>query len=509
MSDDHGIRKRTGKDAERSGLIVLGMHRSGTSAITGALRLCGAWVGEEEELTAANSENPRGFWERRDIRNICDRLLHASGADWWKIGSFDPNAIPDDVLTEERTKFATIVSRLDGHGTWALKEPRLCLLLPALHDLVTNPVCIHIFRNPLEVARSLQTRNGFGIAAGLALWEAYNRHALATSENLPRVLVSYEALMLRPKETIDELLDCLAEMATTDLVTPSEDRLRQFIDPTLYRRRADEDESLEHLLPTQLDLWLHYRTAQIFDQERGVSIPRPTAQNLLDLETTQTSFNQHRERERELTRDLAARSRLVEDLQRRTSILTADLEDRRATITSHEATIRSHEATITSHEATITSHEATITSHEAMITRHEATIRSHEATIRSDDATILAREATIELRDATIKSQDTKFRDLMASTSWRLTAPLRFLSRTHKRFRINFRRSRKLLYWLAKGQFSRALDSFRFAPARNRMDRHSTKKIPFPARSPTLSRAYSRMPRKEHFNPLPTDRRGI
>ena len=293
MSDVQDIRERKGMDAERCGLIVLGMHRSGTSAITGALRLCGAWVGEEEELTAANSENPRGFWERRDIRNICDRLLHASGADWWKIRSFDPNAIPDDVLTEERTKFATIISRLDAHGTWALKEPRLCFLLPVLHDLITNPVCIHIFRNPLEVARSLQTRNGFGIAAGLALWEAYNRRALATSENLPRVLVSYEALMLRPKETIDKLLDCLAEMATTDLVTPSEDRLRQFIDPTLYRRRADEDESLEHLSPTQLDLWLHYRTAQIFDQERGVSIPRATAQNLLDLETTQTSFNQH------------------------------------------------------------------------------------------------------------------------------------------------------------------------------------------------------------------------
>ena len=480
MSDVQDIRERKGMDAERCGLIVLGMHRSGTSAITGALRLCGAWVGEEEELTAANSENPRGFWERRDIRNICDRLLHASGADWWKIRSFDPNAIPDDVLTEERTKFAMIVSRLDGHGTWALKEPRLCFLLPALHDLVTNPVCIHIFRNPLEVARSLQLRNGFGIAAGLALWEAYNRRALATSENLPRVLVSYEALMLRPKETIDELLDCLAEMATTDLVTPSEDRLRQFIDPTLYRRRADEDESLEHLSPTQLDLWLHYRTAQIFDQERGVSIPRATAQNLLDLETTQTSFNQHRKRERELTRDLAARSRLVEDLQRRTSILTADLEDRRATITSHEATIRSHEATITSHEAMITRHEA-------MITRHEATIRSHEATIRSDDATILARDATIELRDATIKSQDTKFRDLLTSTSWRLTAPLRFLSRTYKWFRTSLRRTRKLLSWMITGQFLRTSASFRFTPVRNRMDLHSTKGAHFPADSSTLA----------------------
>ena len=470
MSHDHGIRKRTGKDAERSGLIVLGMHRSGTSAITGALRLCGAWLGEEAELTAANSENPRGFWERRDIRTICDRLLHASGADWWKIGSFDPNAIPDDVLSEERTNFATIISRLDAHGTWALKEPRLCFLFPILQDLITNPVCIHIFRDPLEVARSLQTRNGFGIATGLALWEAYNRRALSTSEHLPRVLVSYEALISHPRETIGKLLDCLAELATTNLVTPNEDRLRQFIDPTLYRRRADEDESLEYLSPTQLDLWHHYCTGQVFKHEGNVNLPRATAQNLLDLETTQTSFNQHSDRERELTRELAARSRLVEHLQRRTSAMTADLEERRARITSQEATITSQEATITSQGATITSQEATITSHEA---------------------TILARDATIELRDAAITSQNTKIHELLASTSWRLTAPLRFLSLTYKWFRTTLRRARKLLYWLAKGQFSRALNSFRFAPTRNHTHLHSTKSTPFPAQSSALSELIS------------------
>ena len=149
---------------EPSGLIVLGMHRSGTSAVTGTLRLCGAWVGEEAELTGAGFENPRGFWERRDTRNVCDRLLHSAGADWWKIARFEPEAIPHAILAEERKKFTKIVSSLNEHRSWALKEPRLCLLLPVLRDCVSNPICIHVFRNPLEVARSLQTRNGFGIA---------------------------------------------------------------------------------------------------------------------------------------------------------------------------------------------------------------------------------------------------------------------------------------------------------------------------------------------------------
>ena len=115
-------------------LLVLGMHRSGTSAITGSLGYSGAWVGEEAELTIANVENPQGFWERRDVRELCDRLLLAAGADWWKIADFDPKAIPRATLAEQRRKFKRIVSALNEYATWTVKEPRLCLLLPVLRD---------------------------------------------------------------------------------------------------------------------------------------------------------------------------------------------------------------------------------------------------------------------------------------------------------------------------------------------------------------------------------------
>ena len=216
-----------------SALLVLGMHRSGTSVLTGALELCGAWVGEASELTEANPENPRGFWERRDVRGMCDRLLLATGADWWKVARLEPEAISHAVLQEERAQFSKIVSELDDHGTWVIKEPRLCLLLPLLRDFTTNSICIHIVRDPLEVARSLKVRNGFATSAGIALWELYNRRALSASENLPRVLVSHEELMLRPAETLEWLIEGLAEFGVTDLEAPGEDRLRQLIEPSL------------------------------------------------------------------------------------------------------------------------------------------------------------------------------------------------------------------------------------------------------------------------------------
>jgi len=63
-------------------LIVLGMHRSGTSSVTRLLNLAGAYFGPEGIATAPNEENPKGFWERRDVRSVCDTLLSSGGFDW-------------------------------------------------------------------------------------------------------------------------------------------------------------------------------------------------------------------------------------------------------------------------------------------------------------------------------------------------------------------------------------------------------------------------------------------
>ena len=75
-------------------LIVLGMHRSGTSSVTRLLNLAGAYFGPEGIATDPNAENPKGFWERRDVRAVCDGLLHGGGYDWWRIADFSVANIP-------------------------------------------------------------------------------------------------------------------------------------------------------------------------------------------------------------------------------------------------------------------------------------------------------------------------------------------------------------------------------------------------------------------------------
>ena len=343
-------------------LVVLGMHRSGTSAVTGALRLCGAWVGDEPELTGANEENPRGFWERRDIRRICDRLLQTAGAEWWKVANFDPSCIPPVTLNEQRQEFARVVSTLNDHRTWVIKEPRLCLLLPVLRDYLTNPFCIHVYRNPLEVARSLQKRNGFGIAGGIALWEAYNRHALNSAASIPRVMVSHESLMKHPVETLDELLERLEAQGVTHLARPDEEEVGRFISPALYRCKATEEEEYEYLTPSQRVLWEKLRITPIRPDGKSSPASPVARQNLLDLESSQHSIDHHKEAIRGFVLDLKGR---------------------------------------------------------------DATIRERDNTIRDRDGDIRALKRRASALNAQLEKRAAEIHDLQESNSWKITAPLR------------------------------------------------------------------------------------
>src|SRR6266508_1408860 len=81
------------------------MHRSGTSAVTRLLNMAGAYFGPEGSATQVNEENTKGFWERQDVRRLCDGLLPDAGFYWWRMGHFDVAAIPDQVRDEHLCTF--------------------------------------------------------------------------------------------------------------------------------------------------------------------------------------------------------------------------------------------------------------------------------------------------------------------------------------------------------------------------------------------------------------------
>lgn len=222
--------------------IVLGMHRSGTSAVARVLNLMGFYFGGEEVGTGRSSENEKGFWERRDVRALNDAILLDAGCDWDCLSALDLDALPGHKRAEYAALAADIVMRLDAHRPWFVKEPRLCALFPIWRDVLEMPVCVHVCRNPLEVADSLHVRNGMPLDVGLALWEAYNVRALAASANVRRVFVSYQQLLHSPMETVRSMKTALDRLGDYGLRTPSETELQHFLDASLHRRRRTAEE---------------------------------------------------------------------------------------------------------------------------------------------------------------------------------------------------------------------------------------------------------------------------
>lgn len=221
-------------------ILVLGMHRSGTSAVARLLNLMGAYFGGENVGIGASAENTKGFWERLDVRALNDSMLHNANCDWDRIAELDLDAIPGDFLDAYHRSVRDIVLKLDAHRPWFIKEPRLCVLLPLWRPALELPFCVHVFRHPLEVAYSLKARNGMPIQVGLALWEAYNTKAIESSSDLPRFFLSYSELLSSPVPVAGQLREAMSRSGGYEFRAPSNAELSGSLDGNLRHQRYED-----------------------------------------------------------------------------------------------------------------------------------------------------------------------------------------------------------------------------------------------------------------------------
>jgi hypothetical protein len=192
------------KKAAATGILVIGMHRSGTSATAGALALLGVQLGER--LIAGAPDNPKGYWEHAGAVTVDEELLTALSRGW-----DDVRALPDGWTTSAaavaaRAGIAGIVSSLGSSPLWAIKDPRLSRLLPLWLSEITKTrqqvVCLFVVRHPGEVASSLAMRNGLPLVAGHLLWARHVLEAIEHSEGCVRHMISYEELLGAPEKCL-------------------------------------------------------------------------------------------------------------------------------------------------------------------------------------------------------------------------------------------------------------------------------------------------------------------
>src|SRR5271156_3230423 len=176
-------------------VIVLGMHRSGTSAVAGTLVKLGG--GSPKHLMVANPGNARGFFESVAFMHFHDELLASAGSRWHDWRLFNPGWYRSPVAAGYRRRAKELFeAEFSGAALPVIKDPRICRFAPfwleVLREMQKTPRIVIPIRSPLEVAQSLQKLQGVPLNEGLLLWLRHNLDAEVQSRAEARSIFTFD-----------------------------------------------------------------------------------------------------------------------------------------------------------------------------------------------------------------------------------------------------------------------------------------------------------------------------
>lgn len=234
-------------------VFVMGMHRSGTSALARVLMLLHG--DGPTHVLEANNANPSGFWESPQINAVNQALLEDRGTNWHSVSPLNGHVSTTGDLDLIRH---SVASQFPHARRPVIKDPRICRLVPlwieALRGEVRNLAFPFILRSPSEVAASLNQRNKFPHALGLNLWLRYYLDAEHATRAHIRGLIRYDALLADWRSAMRSLQGQLQIDIRLDA---GSDAVDAFLAPELHRAKASAEEVEAQLsdYPMVAELW--------------------------------------------------------------------------------------------------------------------------------------------------------------------------------------------------------------------------------------------------------------
>ena len=214
------------------GVLVVGMHRSGTSAVARVLNLLGLPLCDASDLMPHLNGNPTGHWESQTLMQFNERLLAEIGAYWNFVPDVDGPVGAWHGLARHAAEARGTFLRLHPTATWVWKDPRLCVLLPFWRTvLACDPPVVLVLRHPLEISASLAKRDRVPQWQILLLWERSLRHALRGCAGAPLYVIHYQRLLADPLGTCDGLTSFMQERGLP--VRRNDDAVVDFLRPEL------------------------------------------------------------------------------------------------------------------------------------------------------------------------------------------------------------------------------------------------------------------------------------
>ena len=208
-------------------VLIVGMHRSGTSCLAGSLQQYGLYLGRVFEWSPHNLKGNR---ENMGIVHLNDAVLTGSGGAWdqppaeltWNA---DQEHLRDRIIRKLKE---------DSAAAWGFKDPRTLFTLPFWKDGLENFMLVGTFRHPLLVARSLQAREGMPAPLALELWRAYNQRLLGYLESEGGLLIPFDLPESAYQQDIQHIARRLGLKPSSEADAP------RFIDEALKHQRLDD-----------------------------------------------------------------------------------------------------------------------------------------------------------------------------------------------------------------------------------------------------------------------------
>ena len=375
-------------------VCILGMHRSGTSLLTRILNLIGLDLGSGQLSVEPAEDNLKGHWEHTDIVSLNDAILQVYGGSW-----DEPPLLPhgwekapliDDL--KQRAQML-IEDQFAGADLWGWKDPRSCLTLPFWQQLLPEMSYVICLRNPMDVARSLEHRNGFSAEKSSSLWFRYVNSALEHSEGKRRLVVFYEDLMDNCLGELQRLSDFLGKPERAKQVELQE-LVERFVEHRLQHHRTSIGQATAHrrISLRAKALYIGQRISVSLGRKEidglGFDQEIERALEILNLYSAKASgqVNPSLEQSAEMDNRLAARDETIGVLQTELAELTEERRALRSRAETAEKRIDELESVVAERERLVTGKNEQIAALNNSLTERDNHIASLYQTIAKFEA---------------------------------------------------------------------------------------------------------------------------
>ncbi|MEE9425926.1 MAG: hypothetical protein V3V18_13275 [Methylococcales bacterium] len=368
-------------------IAVLGMHRSGTSAISRAMRVFGIELGERL-IPPIKDNNSKGFWEDFDILAINIEILNQLEWSWYHLGPINAGHV--DFLRKKGilSRAAKVLEQKVGDApVFGFKDPRVAKLLPFWHVVFEqckfNVSYIITVRHPLSVAMSLTKRDDLDQTSAYLLWLGHVIPSLSSTANSSRVLVDFDRLIEQPDRELNRI-------ATQLNLTVNSRELHEYKSEFL-------DKGLQHTVYCTKELDLDNQCPQLVREVYTTLLKVASDQLQLDdskLLSLVDCWTQELER-------LSPILNLTDDLTQKLAIASKNLNARNEHINSlkQKVTLRDERIAVL---------ETAVNGRDKQITNLKADIDTRDVRIAELGNNIIIRDKRIEILEWAVSGRDDK-----------------------------------------------------------------------------------------------------